>query len=388
MFPSFFIGGFECSTHRLCSGRRLDMIAATRHDRFAEADYARCREQGIATVREGIRWHLIERLPGRYDFSSVLPMLHAAQAQRMRVIWDLCHYGWPDDIDIFRPEFVRRFAGLARAFTRLLTSETLEPPLIAPINEISFLAWQGAEVGSVYPCVENRGFELKCQLVRATIAASEAIREVAPNARLLQIEPIFNVVADSGRPEDADAAEGYRQLQFQGWDMLSGRIWPQLGGAEKYLDVIGVNYYPWNQWLYAGPKHGGATIDPHHPGYRRLRDMLQETYHRYRRPLFIAETGREGEQRPRWLRHIGSEARAALANGVPLQGICLYPIVNFPGWENERHCENGLWDYADENGERPIYEPLARELNVQRPLCERAYQRFLRGGVEMEIGAA
>ena len=39
LFQSFFLGGFESSTHRLADGRRLDMLASTHHDRFAEQDY-------------------------------------------------------------------------------------------------------------------------------------------------------------------------------------------------------------------------------------------------------------------------------------------------------------------------------------------------------------
>ena len=27
-------------------------------------------------------------------------------------------------------------------------------------------------------------------------------------------------------------------------------LWPELGGQEKYLDIIGVNFYPHNQWFY------------------------------------------------------------------------------------------------------------------------------------------
>jgi hypothetical protein len=34
-FRSFFLGGFECSTHRLRSGKRLDLIRSTRHDELA-----------------------------------------------------------------------------------------------------------------------------------------------------------------------------------------------------------------------------------------------------------------------------------------------------------------------------------------------------------------
>src|SRR4051812_15750455 len=99
VFQSFFMGGFECSTHRLRSGRRLDVVAATAHDRFALQDYLRLVNLGMRTARDGIRWHLIERSPGVYDFSSVQPMLAAAREAGVQVIWDVLHYGWPDDLD-------------------------------------------------------------------------------------------------------------------------------------------------------------------------------------------------------------------------------------------------------------------------------------------------
>jgi hypothetical protein len=96
--------------------------------------------------------------------------------------------------------------------------------------------------------------------------------------------------------------------------------------------------------------------------------MLREVYDRYRRPIFIAETGIEGDARPSWLRYIGQEARAAAAAGVPLEGLCLYPIIDYPGWGDNRHCYSGLWGYADDKGDREIYEPLALELAHQQHL--------------------
>jgi hypothetical protein len=91
-------------------------------------------------------------------------------------------------------------------------------------------------------------------------------------------------------------------------------------------------------------------------------------YERYRRPIFIAETGIEGDARPSWLRYIGQEARAAAAAGVPIDGLCLYPIIDYPGWGDDRHCHSGLWDYADDEGRREIYEPMAAELAHQQQL--------------------
>jgi beta-glucosidase/6-phospho-beta-glucosidase/beta-galactosidase len=352
----------------LPSGKRLDLIAATAHDRHVAADYARLRAHGIITVREGLRWHLIERTPYVHDFQSVVPLVRAARDAGMQVIWDLCHFGWPADLDIFQPAFVRRFARLARAFAVLLAGETNTVPFITPINEISFLSWAAGEVGCLYPFAREQGLKLKAQLVRAAIAGSEAVRDITPGARLCQIDPVFHVVADPAKPHERDAAEAQRRGQFQTWDMLAGCQYPQLGGHPKYLDLIGVNYYPWNQWRYVGPQDGGPRIYASDPAYRPFREILHEVYERYRRPLFLGETGTEGEARPGWLRYVGAEVRAARAAGVSVEGICLYPIVNFPGWDDERHCHNGLWDYADEAGDRAVYEPLAHELRRQQRL--------------------
>lgn len=365
MFQSFFMGGFECSTHRVQSGKRLDVTAATGHDKFAAADYQRLQEQGIYTVREGLRWHLIEQTPGKYDFSSSLPIIRAARDMKMQVIWDLFHYGWPDDIDIFSPEFVSRFASMVRAFMEVLTEETDQTPFVTPVNEISFIAWAGGDVAYINPFAKGRGDELKIQLIKAAIAAIESVWEVNPRTRIVQIDPTINIIADPDKPEDRDAAEGYRLSQYQAWDMLAGRFRPELGGKEKYLDIIGVNYYDRNQWI-----HNEDPMKYTDPLYRPFREMLQEVFDRYRRPLFVAETGTEDEFRPVWFNYVCTEVMAAMKAGVPIEGICLYPIVNHPGWDDDRHCYNGLWDYCNESGDREIYQPLADELQFQRQQIE------------------
>lgn len=367
LFRSFFIGGFECASHRLLSGLRLDLLASTGHDRYAAADYRRLHQQGIHVARDGIRWHLVEPSPYRYDFSSVLPMLRAARETGTQVIWDLCHYGWPDDVDIFSPEFIRRFAGMARAFARVLDGESDTTPFVAPVNEISFFAWAGGEAAYLNPFETERPHELKAQLVRAALEAIEAVWEVNARTRVVHTDPVINVVHDLSRPEEREIAEYYRLLMYQAWDMLAGRRRPELGGDEKYLDIVGVNYYPFNQWVYGDKMfHPERFLDVSDPQYRPFSELVREVYERYRRPIFIAETGAEFQWRASWLRYMGDEVRAALGLGVPLEGLCLYPIVNYPGWGDDRHCENGLWDYADAAGEREIYPPLEEELLRQR----------------------
>jgi UDP-galactopyranose mutase len=361
-FRSFFMGGFECSTHYRADGQRLDLIQSTAHDRFAEQDYRRLLEHDIRVCRDGLRWHLIGATPGKYDFSSLRSQLSGARRTGMQVIWDLCHYGWPDWLDIYSPRFVTEFAKFARASARVVAAETSGTPWFCPMNEISFFSWAGGEKAILSPFTTGRGDELKRQLVRATIAAIEAIRDEVPGARFVQVDPLIHIVTEPGASEALRAeAAGYRAAQFQSWDMLSGRCSPELGGHPRYLDVVGCNYYVHNQWVY-----GGRYIERTDPRYRPFHQLLEELWRRYHRPVLLAETGIEEDRRPEWLAYVCDEVACALRNGVPVQGICLYPVVNHPGWDDDRHCHNGLWDYCNAGGHREIYSPLAEELKRQQ----------------------
>lgn len=370
VLDSFFIGGFECSTHCRADGRRLDIVEATGHARFCTSDYASLRKQDIRLARDGLRWHRIEAKPGTYDWSSLLPMLEAARQAGITVMWDLCHYGWPDGIDIWTDDFIERFATFAGAAAAVVRAHGVGERYYCPINEISFLAWAGGEVGYLNPFGRGRGDELKQQLVRAAIAAIDAIRRVDPHARFLHAEPLIHVIAYPNRPEQRAVAEDYRVAQWQACDMLAGRLHPELGGAPPYLDLLGLNFYPMNQWFLHG-----STIPMGHHEYRPLSDLLTEAFERYRRPLLIAETGAEGSARPAWLHYVCEEVRSAMHAGVPIEGICLYPVTSYPGWDDNRCCEVGLFGAPSSSGRRSIYQPLADEMRWQTELSRKRKAR-------------
>ena len=176
-------------------------------------------------------------------------MFEAARDTGMQVIWDFWHYGWPDDLDIFSAAFITRFTRFAREAAAHL-SDYAEAPFVCPINEISFFSWAGGEGGIFNPFAKHRGNDLKRQLVSASIEAIHAMREVNPAIRFFHIDPIINVLPASPAPEDVRHAEEYRQSQFQACDMLLGRAQPELGGGEELIDIIGVNYYIHNQFVW------------------------------------------------------------------------------------------------------------------------------------------
>jgi hypothetical protein len=209
------------------------------------------------------------------------------------------------------------------------------------------------------PLGPGRGLELKHQLTRAAIAATGAVRDVDPHARFVTIDPIIHVTPTT--PEQQEEADAYLRAQYDGWLLLSGELWPQLGGDPSCLDIVGLNYYDDNQWWL-----GGETIPQGSPQYVPLRTLLRRAYERLGRPLLLAETGAEGDKRAAWLRYVGDEVHAALEAGVPIEGVCLYPVLDYHGWENDRHCPTGLLGMPDGEGRRPVDSALAQELARQQ----------------------
>ena len=379
LFRSFWMAGFESACHVNSCGERLDMIAATQHDCFVREDYARLRGFGIRSVRDTVRWHLIER-SGGFDFSSMDPMLDAARESGVQVVWDLCHYGWPDDLDIFAPAFVDRFARFAGAVARHVRDSSDEVPFYTPINEISFFAWAAGEVGWFHPFCKGRGGDLKRQLVRSCVAAIEAVWEADPRARIVTVEPVINVVPPKGRRDRNGMAAGYHASQYEAWDMLAGLRDPELGGHARYLDVMGVNFYHDNQWEHPGGRKIAWHIKPRDKRWKPFHKMLGEAYERYRRPIFVAETSHVGSGRAEWIRELTGELRLALAAGIPLEGACLYPIIDRFEWNDPTHWHNsGLWDY-DIQGDGTFTRVLNEEYAAEFRRCQQQLAEALEAG--------
>ncbi|MBZ9759744.1 beta-glucosidase [Mesorhizobium sp. CA8] len=361
-FDSFFMAGFECSSHHRKDGLRLDLVRATSHDIHAEDDYRRCSKLGLRTIRDGLRWHLIETAPGVYDWSNWKSMLDAASAAGVQVIWDIFHYGSPDHLDQGSEQMIQSYASFAAEAIRLHRAVTGKAAVVCPINEISFFAW-AVEVGYFPPAGPRKRGWFKRHLVKAAVQGIRAMREADPECRFVWAEPLIHIAPRDRTRQEVRRAERARQGQFEAYDMLMGRIEPGLGGAEDLIDVIGLNFYPHNQWYLHGP-----TIPMGHHEYRALSEMLVEVARRYAKPLYIAETGAEGSAGPAWLHYVCDEVRTAISQGAPVEGICLYPITAYPGWDNSRHAEVGLFSVIHADGLRRVRQPMADELGRQQKL--------------------
>jgi hypothetical protein len=368
MFRSFFFAGFEGTTGYNERGEWLDQVAATHHDTHAEEDYRRLRDVGIHAAREAIRWPLVDKR-GRYDFSTVQPFVEAARRYEIDVIWDLFHYGYPTDVDLFSEAFPRRFADYCYAAARYICQHQDGACYFTPVNEPSFFAWAGGEVGKFAPHCRGRGYDLKVALARAGIAGINAIRAAVPDARIVNVDPLCHVVPPHGRMDLLEHASAFNHTAvWESWDMLCGRLLPELGGSREHLDIVGVNYYWTNQWEWGSD---GTPLSHDDPRRVPLSRLMRRVWKRYGGEFLITETAHVNEMRPVWLEYVADECEALLDDGVPLRGVCLYPILGMPEWHQpEQWTLMGLWDVVRHQTPfgRELCSPMMDALRVAQRL--------------------
>jgi beta-glucosidase/6-phospho-beta-glucosidase/beta-galactosidase len=367
IFPTFFISGFECSTF-IWKGnkRRKNLINETQHDKQALIDYQILKSLRISAAREAIPWPFVDR-GGNYDFSCLDNILVAIKETKIIPVWDLCHYGYPDDLDPFSTEFVSRFSTYCEAASKYIITVLAEPYFFTPINEITFFSSCAAEWAWIAPFKTSKSDrnELRLNLCKATIAGVQAIKKVCPHARIIHADPLIQALAPATRPDLIhDANDITYHDSFVAYDILSGKECPELGGSPDILDIVGINYYPFGQFLYT---EKGTLIPISHKDshLQPFSYLIEKVWKRYNRPIIISETGGVGEDRVDWLKYIMAESLFAIERGVDLQAICLFPAIDAPDWHTDKWKHVGIVD-------------LEREGDVLKRVVNKSYQEEIK----------
>jgi hypothetical protein len=105
-----------------------------------------------------------------------------------------------------------------------------------------------------------------------------------------------------------------------------------------------VNYYHANQFELPDVRLRWED-SPRDARMLPFRSLLEEIWLRYRRPVFVGETSHFGAGRVKWIAEIAEEVLRARCSGVPVEGLCIYPVIDRPDWEDSNHWHHaGVWD--------------------------------------------
>src|SRR5205085_5905380 len=112
--------------------------------------------------------------------------------------------------------------------------------------------------------------------------------------------------------------------------------------------------------------------DHNDPRWLPLSELLRQVYERYERPIVLSETSHPKEDRPLWMNFVADECKSAMEKGLPVWGICWYPIIDRPDWDYLQPWHNsGVWDIDPSADQltRILHEPTAEAIrNAQYSL--------------------
>ena len=373
-------GGVECTVNRVGDEFR-DQVVLTGHD-VREDDLDRFAALGLRTLRFPVLWERTAPVGlGHADWRWPDSRLARARALGLRPIVTLLHHGsGPADTNLLDPSFPERLAAYARAVAERYPWVTAYTPVNEPITTARFSALYGLW----YPHVRSDPEFLRVVLTecRATVLAMNAIREVVPEAELVQTEDLGRTSATDLLAYQANFDNDRRWL---GLDLLTGRLGPRdrmwrhmraLGIDEASFawfrehgcppDIVGVNHYltsnryldtdlaryPPDTWGGNG-RHRYADVaavrvleDPGDPAH-----LLQEAWERYRLPLAITEAhlGCTREEQLRWLREMWEAAHSARARGADVRAVTSWALLGTFDWNSlltraAGHYEPGAFD--------------------------------------------
>lgn len=300
---------------------RQDEVKLIRHDEFLDTDYQLLVDIGCTGVRDAARWYVTHPAPGVFDWSWLDRVVAAARTFKLRLYLDLWHYGYPDWLDIMSADAPRHFAEFARQIALRY------PDLIdyCVCNEPTLLVDFGGTKGRWRPFLKRKDpSDVRRQICRCIIAASKAILEIRPDARLILPEPWHATDVVS---EDEQAAV---------LDTVLGRRDPDLGGSSQLVTIIGLNHYR------------DSTLPPFHKLILNARQRWPD------KPLWLTETSGPpvGWRQTEWFWWMLAETRLANLERADIPVFTWAPTISMYDWVDEtKHLPNGIW-ILDKDGQR------------------------------------
>ena len=393
-------GGVECTINRVGDAwfSQLDrsghLSRADDLDTFAAL--------GLRAVRQPVLWEQVEAAGIGYpDWSWTDACIARLEARGIEPILGLLHHGsGPRGTGLDDPDFPSKLARYAGAVARRYPGARDWTPVNEPLTTARFSGLYGTWAPhGTDPSVFWQVLRNEC---KATVLAMRSIREVRPDARLVQTDDLGRTWST---PRLAYQATFNNHLRWLSWDLLCGRVdkahplYGWLVGAGRASpadiawfadnpcppDLLGVNYYVTSERYldealerYPPALHGGngrdryvdveaaRVLDPPPPG---LASLLQEAWERYAIPIAITEVhlGGHREEQLRWLAETWQQACAAREAGVDLRALTLWALLGSHDWDclltacRDRY-ECGVYDVRGGSPRPTALAAMARSL--------------------------
>src|SRR5579884_3636392 len=369
-------GGIESTINRV-GDTYFDQLARSGHlSRIEDLDLFA--ELGIRAIRYPVQWERVAPNGLEYaDWSWTDERLNRLRELGIRPIVGLVHHGsGPRHTSLLDPSFAEGLASFAGAVARRYPWVKSYTPVNEPLTTARF----SALYGYWYPHARDGLAFMHALLIqcKAVVLAMQAIREVVPDAQLIQTDDLGKIFST---PILAYQAEFENERRWLTFDLLCGRLtrdhylWDylhQLGIKQEEFewfqnhpcppDMLGFTHYLTSERFldehlerYPAAFHGGngrqayadveaVRIAANYPLGHVAR--LTEAWERYRLPIAITEAQLNctREEQLRWLLETWQAAEQLRQADVDIRAVTFWSLLGAYDWNTLLTRSHGFYE--------------------------------------------
>lgn len=391
--------GIECTVNRV-GEEYFDQLERNGHaTRLDDLDLFA--QLGIHAIRYPVLWERIA--PNgleNADWSWADERLGRLRELGICPIVGLVHHGsGPRNTSLVDPEFPEKLAVFAGAVAKRYPWVTHYTPINEPLTTARF----SGMYGHWYPHGKDdltfaRALLGECKAIALSM---QAIREVNPNAQLVQTEDLGKTHSTSRLVYQAELENERRWLSF---DLLCGRINPNhaMWGYLRYCgiskteleeslqytcppDIIGINHYLTSERFldenlenYPACTHGGNGRDKYADveavrvcaeGLEGPRTLLNEAWERYKLPIAVTEVHLNctREEQLRWLQEVWNAAQELRNQGADVRAVTAWALLGSYDWNSlvtrsVGYYEPGVFDLRSSRPRQTAIAKMVRDI--------------------------
>ncbi|MBE9052122.1 SDR family oxidoreductase [Nostocales cyanobacterium LEGE 11386] len=399
-YPVEIWAGLECTVNRV-GEEYFDQLERNGHA-WRLDDLELFAQLGIQKIRYPVLWERVA--PNgleNADWSWADVRLGRLRELGISPIVGLVHHGsGTRDTSLVDPEFPQKLAEFARAVADRYPWVTHYTPINEPLTTARF----SGMYGHWYPHGRDNLTFARALLgeCRAIALSMQAIREINPNAQLVQTEDLGKTYSTLRLVYQSGLENERRWLSF---DLLCGYITPThpMWGYLRYCglsaaeleaacqniycppDIIGINHYLTSDRFldehtenYPAWTHGGNGWDKYADvdavrvcaeGMAGPYTLLLEAWERYRLPLAVTEVhvNCTREEQLRWLYEVWNAAQELQNEGVDIRAITAWALLGSYDWNSlvtrpVGYYESGVFDLRSSRPRPTAIAKLIRDL--------------------------